>query len=87
MKQLSASKIVRAVDTLRKDGRSVVFNDRLQDGGRSFKVWGWTDVDYAECMGELVGRGFLVIPVTTPVKGYGWAATGGNRRLHVYEGE
>ena len=34
-----------------------VFNDRLKDGRRSLKVWGWTRGDYtlAKCMLEQAG--------------------------------
>lgn len=31
----------------RKD--TVIFNDKLSDGRRSLKVWGWTDDDYDLC--------------------------------------
>lgn len=79
-----ASSIVRATDAVRKNGRSVIFNDKLQDGARSFKVWGWNEADYSACVAALCAEGYMVHAIKTPVKGYGWMATGGNTRLHVY---
>lgn len=63
----------------------MIFNDRLADGTRSLKVWGWQDTDYktAKAMLELWGcKATLVEKVKYDPRG------GRNytmRRLHVQE--
>lgn len=44
---------------LMKDQRrgSMIFNDRLADGRRSLKVWGWDKRDYLECQRLLADAG------------------------------
>lgn len=36
----------------------VIFNDRLVDGTRSYKVWGWNDSDYENAVSALKSAGF-----------------------------
>ena len=36
----------------------VIFNDRLVDGTRSYKVWGWDLPDYNKAIEELKSSGF-----------------------------
>lgn len=84
-KQL-ASKILRNVDKTRKSGKSVIFNDRVK-GGRSFKVWGWDDADYAAAKEALETEGYMVTIIRTPPSQvYGLPRKNqGNIRLHVSE--
>ena len=65
---MKASRIVRAVDILLKDGKSVIFNDPLVDGGRSIKVWGWGDAEYSKAVVELKLAGYDVARVKTANK-------------------
>ena len=77
-----ASKIIRAVDVLRKGGCSTVFNDAIS-GGRSFKVWGWDQKDYAAAKAALTAQGYTVKQRVTPESNFSWTS-GGNTRLWVY---
>lgn len=83
MAKLAASKIIRAVDTMCKDGKSTVFNDRLQDGRRSFKVWGWSENEYSMAAAALRGAGYDVEQTVTAVRGFGRMKQGGKTRLWV----
>ena len=65
---MKASRIVRAVDILLKDGKSVIFNDPLVDGGRSIKVWGWHAADYSKAVVHLKMAGYDVTRVRTASK-------------------
>lgn len=51
-------KIVRALMVL--TGRNYVFNDRLKDGRRSIKVWGWSEDEWRLCIDMLRAHGFTV---------------------------
>lgn len=81
---LKASAILRAVDVLRKDGKSTIFNDMMKDGGRSFKVWGWGNADYGAAVMTLEAAGYEVMPVVTARRGKGSWARGGEVRLWVW---
>lgn len=63
----------------------VIFNDRLVDGTRSLKVWGWHEQDYAQAKAMLEVWGCKV----TLVEQDKYSARGGRyytmRRLHVQE--
>ncbi len=75
-----ASKIVRALITLDGTGKKV-FNDRVSFG-RSIKVWGWSDDQYAKAKQYLEAAGYSVkIVRSRPLK---WSWCKGNAlRLHV----
>ena len=76
--------IARAVIAMTGRG-FLVFNDRLVDGRRSLKVWGWTDKDY-ETARELLTRAKCQVTVVE-FDAYS-PRTGGRytqRRLHVQE--
>ena len=82
--QTKTGSIARAV--IHMTGRGFcVFNDRLADGRRSLKVWGWTDRDY-ETARELLTRAKCQVTVVE-FEAYS-ARRGGNytqRRLHITE--
>jgi hypothetical protein len=46
----------------------MIFNDKLADGTRSLKVWGWDDLDYMQAFMLLEKFGFKPKLVKTPVK-------------------
>lgn len=76
--------IARAVISMNNRG-SLMFNDRLRDGRRSLKVWGWNDRDY-ETARELLTRAGCQVQVVE-FEAYS-ARSGGRytqRRLHVQE--
>lgn len=61
-----------------------VFNDKLADGRRSLKVWGWSEATYDKAKQMLIDAGCRVEMEWTPeVEGY--RCSGGNIRLHVRE--
>ena len=64
---------------------TVIFNDRLRDGTRSLKVWGWTANDYTEAKKLLTLYGCDVKMVEETK----FSERGGRyytmRRLHVQE--
>jgi hypothetical protein len=59
MAQTMTRAIVNAVKLIRQRG-SVVFNDKLKDGRRSVKVWGWSSEDYEYCAETLRHAGLTV---------------------------
>ena len=59
-----------------------VFNDRLRDGRRSLKVWGWDDNTYTRAKDMLEAAGCKCVIVKTPK---GKFYRGGVTRLHVTE--
>ena len=76
--------IARAVMSMTNRG-FLMFNDRLRDGRRSLKVWGWTPKDY-EMARELLTRAGCQVQVVE-FEAYS-ARRGGNyvqRRLHITE--
>jgi len=82
----NAGKAVRLINSLRNHKNTLVFNDRMKNGGRSIKVWGWGDQDYDYAQKFLQELGFDVKRVVTPTQQMGWAwSVGGNTRLHVWE--
>ncbi len=63
-------------------GNKIMFNDRLINGGRSIKVWGWQMADYHQAMDALARSGVGCKLVRTPqIKGI-WDR-GGNLRIHT----
>ena len=74
--------IARAVTAI--SGRGfLMFNDRLKDGRRSLKVWGWTFKDY-EMARELLTRAKCQVRVVE-FDGYSRGAVKRQIRLHVQE--
>lgn len=71
-------KVASAIRTLTGKG-SVIFNDKLVDGRRSLKVWGWIYAEYAEAADILRKQGHEVTMVQVP------AGRGKRWRLHVAE--
>jgi hypothetical protein len=76
--------IARAVISMTNRG-SLMFNDRLKDGTRSLKVWGWTQEDYETARELLIRAGCQVQVVEfeaySPRRGGNYV----QRRLHVTE--
>lgn len=56
---MAVTKTMQAAQAVIKEtGRGTkIFNDRLADGTRSLKVWGWTEGDYALAEGLLQQQG------------------------------
>lgn len=64
---------------------STIFNDRLVDGRRSLKVWGWGLSQYESFQRVLKDAGLNSEIVSTPKRGY-WAKPGDLQyRIHVDE--
>lgn len=64
---------------------STIFNDRLKDGRRSLKVWGWSLAHYESFQHLLKAEGFNSEIVSTPKRGF-WAKPGDLQyRIHVWE--
>ena len=74
--------IARAVMTMNNSGL-LMFNDRLRDGRRSLKVWGWTARDY-ETARELLTRAGCQVQVVE-FDGYSRGMAKRQIRLHVTE--
>jgi hypothetical protein len=74
--------IANAVKLVAGKGTNV-FNDRLQDGTRSLKVWNWTDTEYKMAQDMLEQAGCTVRVVR--VNGLPWTSRGLQTRLHVTE--
>ncbi len=76
------NKIVPARIVRELAGNKIMFNDRLSNGGRSIKVWGWQMADYQAAIQALVRQGVSCAIVRTPkIKGI-WDR-GGNLRIHT----
>lgn len=64
---------------------STIFNDRLADGRRSLKVWGWSLANYESFQRVLKDAGLNSEIVSMPKRGY-WAKPGDLQyRIHVDE--
>lgn len=61
------------------------FNDKLVDGRRSLKVWGWSDAEYRMAKGMLEDMGCKVEVVQTPVYRDRIGVKRTHTRLHVTE--
>lgn len=80
----TARKIVNGV--VAETGHNhTIFNDRLSNGDRSFKIWGLGKDRVAQIKQRLESAGFEVKLVITPKSGSGVWASGGAMRLHVAE--
>ena len=81
---MATSKAMRIVRGLAgKD--ATVFNDRLQNGTRSFKVWGWNVKDYGQAKAALEAAGLQVKMVQQVKYSYRMASEYLLTRLHVVE--
>lgn len=74
--------IARAVMTMTDRG-FLMFNDRLVDGRRSLKVWGWTPADYEAARNLLTQAGCSVTQVE--FDSYSRGMRQRQIRLHVQE--
>ena len=64
---------------------TMMFNDKLADGRRSLKVWGWSDSDYHKAKQLLEQEGCAVEMVTTRKVDLGYRTYQPRIRLHVTE--
>ena len=55
---MTRTKTGRVAKELSKDG--FIFNDRLRDGRRSLKVWGWSERQYLHAKEKLEALGCTV---------------------------
>lgn len=76
------TKVARKIQNETGLGRNL-FNDRLQDGSRSLKVWGWSDKQYKNAAQKLRNLGCEVKIVCFKSRSYGSKHT--QTRLHVVE--
>jgi hypothetical protein len=79
--------IVSACKLVLKKG-TVIFNDKLKDGRRSVKVWGWDYPDYQQCQDMLVKAGYDARIIKKSRKFYNWLGKRVIRevtRIHVNE--
>jgi hypothetical protein len=63
----------------------MIFNDRLANGTRSLKVWGWTGQDYIAAQELLRGMGCKVELVEQDKYSTRGGCTYTMRRLHIVE--
>ena len=64
---------------------STIFNDRLADGRRSLKVWGWSLANYESFQQVLKGAGFNSEIVCFPKRTFWSNTTKLQYRIHVDE--
>jgi hypothetical protein len=80
----SISDIIRGVAA--EVGRgNTYYNDKLKDGTRSIKVWGFHAQDYDILETRLMNAGYGVKRVKTPGEVYYGHRLNGSTRLHVRE--
>lgn len=69
---------------MKKSGKgSVLFNDKLSTGGRSLKVWGWSEAQYLKAKRKLEKKGCEVQLVK--FSSYHYSGRKQVIRLHVTE--
>lgn len=68
---------------MNKGKGTYLFNDRLVDGRRSLKVWGWSDAEYRKAKRELEAQGCKVDMVQFVA--HKWNMSKLQTRLHVEE--
>lgn len=73
--QTKSSVIINALRIITGKGHGV-YNDAMLNGGRSFKVRGWGEMEYGRAQALMFEAGFTAKIVTTPA---------GRMRLHVFE--
>ena len=65
---------------------SIMFNDKLANGARSLKVWGWSDAEYRLAKRKLEAMGCQVAMVLAPpYYDYRGMQARQSTRLHVVE--
>lgn len=75
---MAKSEIRKLLDPLLKaTGARNVFNDAMDNGGRSIKVWGWKEPQYDLAQKLLEENGYTVKRIKT-------YQSGGSIRLHVF---
>ena len=80
----TTTKVAKKV--IKKSGRgSVIFNDKLIDGRRSLKVWGWGETEYLKAKKKLEKKGCTVKVVKVKSYPYGSPMGRVQTRLHVTE--
>ena len=80
----TTTKVAKKV--IKKSGRgTTIFNDKLVDGRRSLKVWGWGEAEYAKAKRKLEKKGCTVTVVKVHSYGYGAPRGRMQTRLHVAE--
>ena len=80
----TTTKVAKKV--IKKSGRgSVIFNDKLVDGRRSLKVWGWGETEYLKAKKKLEKKGCTVKVVKVKTYAYGRSIARMQTRLHVAE--
>lgn len=65
--------------------RTTIFNDKMVDGRRSLKVWGWQRNEYEECKRQLQAAGHTVELVERDTPQTYWRPAGKQIRLHILE--
>jgi len=79
MASLESTKVIRRL----AGKNATIFNDQLVDGRRSYKIWGWTLLDYEVAASELRSKNFVVDVVMV----YGYSSRAKKQyaqpRLHV----
>lgn len=91
MKATLTRQAVNHVNKMCKSVPDGVFIDKLKDGRRSLKVWGWTAAQYAHAIDFLLARGCHVHVVKTRPCITAWPTqewssySEGYLRLHVKE--
>lgn len=82
MEVTETRKVARKIIKASGEGHTI-FNDRLVDGRRSLKVWGWDKKMYELCQQELMAQGHIVKLVSFLVNRWGGSRL--QHRLHVLE--
>ena len=81
---MAITKTTQVARKIMKQGKgSWLFNDRLVDGRRSLKVWGWSDAEYRKAKRELEAQGCKVDMVQFVAQK--WNMSKLQTRLHVEE--
>ena len=81
---MAITKTARVACEIIASGRgTTMFNDKLEDGSRSLKVWGWTDADYRKAKRLLEAQGCKAELVT--FRSFRWGGYKMQTRLRVVE--
>jgi hypothetical protein len=81
------TKVAQVVKAMTGKG-TVIFNDPLSNGGRSLKVWGWTQMEYGRAQAMLSEAGCKAEIVVKKRRGQSWTGKPivyNLMRLHVVE--
>lgn len=85
----TTTKVAKKIIEKTGKGRTI-FNDKLVDGRRSLKVWGWGESEYLKAKKKLEKKGCVVRVITIKRRVPAWSLkpTAGSKfqiRLHVAE--